>query len=71
MVNSYLKWTATTATLIGAALTSFRIDPANIYMLNLGAALFLIWSIRIKEHSLISVNLGVLLIYAIGIFIGK
>ena len=54
----------------GALLTSFRIDPMNIWFLNMGAALYLIWALRIKEWNLVAVN-GVLLgIYAVGLFVG-
>jgi len=54
----------------GALFTSFRIDPMNIWFLNLGAALYLIWALRIKEWNLVAVN-GVLLgIYAVGLFVG-
>jgi len=68
MINNYLKWIATVVTLAGALCTSFRIDPLNIYLLNAGAFLFLIWSIRIKDSAMIAVNIGLLLIYVIGFF---
>lgn len=67
--NNILKWFATTITLFGAFLTSLQIAPFNIYLLNIGALLFLVWAIRINERSLIAVNLGLLAIYAIGLFI--
>jgi hypothetical protein len=67
MMNNYLKWVATVITLAGALCTSFRIDPLNIYLLNTGSMLFLIWSIRIKDSAMIAVNTGLLLIYFIGI----
>lgn len=68
-LNFYLKWSATSVTLFGALLTSIQYIPWNIYALNIGALLFLIWSIRIKERSLIAVNFGLLFIYIIGLFI--
>ena len=64
-----LKWFATVVTLAGAICTSFRFDPLNIYMLNAGALLFLIWSICVKDKALIVVNAGLLLIYILGIFL--
>jgi hypothetical protein len=67
MMNNYLKWVATVITLAGALCTSFRVDPLNIYLLNTGSMLFLIWSIRIKDSAMIAVNTGLLLIYFIGI----
>jgi len=52
---------------LGAAFTSLRIDPLNIYFLNLGAALYLIWSIRIREWNLVIVNGVLLAIYVFGL----
>lgn len=68
-MNNYLKWVATVVTLVGAVCTSFRLDPLNIYLLNAGAFLFLIWSVRIKDTALIVVNTGLLLAYFLGLFI--
>jgi len=71
MLNKILKWSGMTAVVTGALLTSLRIDPMNIWMLNLGAGLYLIWALRIREWNLVIVN-GVLLgIYAIGLFVSK
>ena len=67
-LNFYLKWTACAVTLGGALLTSLRIDPQNIYMLNVGAALYLLWSLRIREWNLVVINGGLLSIYFIGLF---
>ncbi len=69
MMNAYLKWVATVITLVGAVCTSFRLDPLNIYLLNAGAFLFLIWSIRIKDTALIVVNSGLLIAYILGLFV--
>ena len=55
------------AVVLGAAFTSLRIDPLNIYFLNLGAALYLIWSIRIREWNLVIVNGVLLAIYLFGL----
>jgi len=68
-MNAYLKWVATVITLVGAVCTSFRLDPLNIYLLNAGAFLFLIWSIRIKDTALIVVNSGLLIAYILGLFV--
>ena len=67
-LNFYLKWTACAVTLGGALLTSLRIDPQNIYLLNVGAALYLLWSLRIREWNLVVINGGLLSIYFIGLF---
>lgn len=62
----WLKWSACAITLVGAILTSSGQDPLNVYFLNLGAAVYLLWSIRIREWSLIVINAGLLLIYLSG-----
>lgn len=68
-MNDIIKWTATAVTLAGALLTSLQYVPENIYLLNLASVIWLIWSIRVKENSLIAVNLGLLAIYAMGLFL--
>ena len=64
-----VKWVATAITLVGATCTSLGIDPLNIYFLNLGALIFLIWGFMIKEKAMIAVNLGLLIIYIVGFFV--
>ena len=56
-------------TLAGAILTSLRIDPLNIYLLNTGAVLYFVWGYRIREWNLIVINAGFILIYTVGIYI--
>lgn len=68
-MNNVLKWTATVGTLVGASLTSLDIYPINVYFLTVSTVLWTIWSIRIKENSLIVVNFGMIAIYVIGLFI--
>jgi hypothetical protein len=68
-LNFYLKWLACVVTLAGAILTSLRIDPANIYLLNCGAILYFVWGYRIREWNLIVINAGFILIYAVGIYL--
>lgn len=63
-----LVWTATALTLLGALCTSLRIDPVNIYLLNIGAVLFLWWAVRIRDRAMITVNAGLLAIYVLGLF---
>ena len=53
---------------LGALCTSLRIDPLNIYLLNAGALLYLIWAIRIRELNLVLVNGVLLAIYLVGLF---
>lgn len=69
VIASIFKWVATIITLIGALLTSFMIDPLNIYFLNIGAFLFLIWGILIKEKAMILVNSGLLFCYILGLWV--
>lgn len=64
-----IKWVATIVTLLGALATALMFDPLNVYLLNLGALLFLVWAVMIKERAMITVNVGLLLIYIIGLVI--
>ena len=66
-----LAWTATALTLVGALCTSLRIDPLNVYLLNLGSACFLWWAWRIRDRAMITVNAGLLAIYMIGLFYSR
>ena len=68
-VDFILKWAACGVTLAGALCTALRIDPANIYLLNAGAFLYLIWSVRIRELNLIVINASLLTIYVVGLFV--
>ena len=68
-LNFYLKWCACLVTLAGALCTSLRIDPVNIYLLNLGAVLYLAWGYRIREWNLVAINTGLLIIYLYGLYL--
>jgi len=68
LLNNILKWAGCATVLAGALCTSLRIDPLNIYFLNLGALLYLIWAVRIKETNLIIVNGVLLALYVLGLF---
>lgn len=63
-----LAWLGTVLILAGAVCTSLRIDPINIYLLNIGSASFLWWALRIRDRAMISVNAGLLTIYLVGLF---
>jgi hypothetical protein len=65
-IDNALKWVATFVTLAGAILTSLAVDPYNVYLLNAGAFIFLIWAVRIKDSAMVAVNAGLLTIYAVG-----
>ena len=64
-----LKWTGTVLTLIGAVLTSIDIQPYTVWLLNIGSAVFVAWAVRIKDGAMITVNLGLLTIYSVGVII--
>jgi hypothetical protein len=67
--ENIIKWVATFITLVGSIATVLKFDPLNVYLLNLGALMFLIWAIMIKERAMIVVNLGLLAIYAFGVYL--
>jgi len=50
----YVKWVATTITLLGAVLASLNIYPYSAITLNIGAGLFLIWAILVKDRAMIT-----------------
>ena len=66
-----LKWAGTVVTLAGALCTSLRVDPLNVYLLNVGALLFLWWAFRIRDRAMITVNAGLLGIYVLGLFFSR
>jgi len=65
-MNCIIKWSALIVCLLGAICTSINITPINVYLLNLGALLYLIWSVRVRDINLIIVNAGMLVIYGSG-----
>ena len=67
-MDNLLKWSGCATVVLGALCTSLRIDPLNIYLLNAGALLYLIWAIRIRELNLVLVNGVLLAIYLVGLF---
>ena len=69
LVANFFKWVATVITLGGGLATALMYDPINIYLLNIGAFLFLIWGYLIRDKAMIVVNAGMLSIYMIGIWI--
>ena len=65
-MTSAFKWLGTTFTILGALFTTLGLDPVNVYAFNLGAVLWLIAAIRMREASLIAVNAALLAIYFVG-----
>jgi hypothetical protein len=68
-LNNFLKWTATILTILGALAISYKLDPLNLYLLNAGSVFWIIWSLRIREYSILIVNVVMMLIYAHGLII--
>lgn len=66
LINKILEWVACAITIAGAVCTAAAWDPLNIYLLNLGAILYLIWAVRVKITSLVLINIVLLLIYLYG-----
>jgi len=68
-LNFFLKWAATIITIAGALAVSLKLDPLNIYLLNVGSILWVIWGWRIREPSIITVNIVILAIYMYGLIV--
>lgn len=66
-IDVWLKWIATVALIIGAILTSMDIRPWNIWAFNIGNISWVIVGILWREASLVVLNLGLTLIYAVGL----
>ena len=60
------KWIGTASTIVGALATAGGFDPINIIAFNLGSVFWLLAAIRMKDAALMSVNAGLLGIYALG-----
>lgn len=65
-MNWNLKWGATTVSIAGAILTALNIYPLNVWIFSIGCILWSIFAIRIKENSILVLNLTMLVIYAYG-----
>ncbi len=65
-----LKWTGTGFTVLGALLTSLGgFDPYNVWAFNIGAFVWLIAAIMMRDAALITVNAVLLSIYVFGILL--
>lgn len=65
-IDNIIKWLGTAFTIIGALATAGGFDPVNIVAFNLGSIFWLIAAVRMKDAALMSVNAGLLGIYALG-----
>jgi hypothetical protein len=64
--KAIIEWSATVVTIFGALATALGYDPLNIYLLNLGSVLWLIWAVSVRKLSLVIVNAGLLTVYVYG-----
>lgn len=62
-----IEWAATVTLILGVALTSWNIYPANIYISALGNFLWLLMALHWKKWSLITIQVFIILIYAVGV----
>lgn len=69
MLNAVLKWAACAVTLTAAVLTSIEALQYNRELFAVGAVLYLIWSVRIREANLIVINGALLVIYVAGLIL--
>lgn len=63
-----IEWAATITLMLGVALTSWNVYPANIYMSIIGNFLWFLMALHWKKLSLTIIQSVVLLIYIIGLF---
>lgn len=64
---TFIEWSATITLILGVALTSWNIYPANIYMSAVGNILWLLMALHWKKWSLITIQVFIILLYAGGI----
>jgi hypothetical protein len=69
LLANKVKWVATAITLLGALATALMYDPLNIYLLNIGAVLFLWWGYLIRDKAMMTVNAGLLATYVLGLIL--
>lgn len=62
-----VEWIATIVTIIGAFLTASNNHPLNLYFLNAGSLLWLVWAVADRRVSIALVNATMLAIYAAGV----
>lgn len=63
----FTEWAATITLILGVALTSWNVYPANIYMSTVGNFLWLLMALHWKKWSLITIQVFIILLYAGGI----
>lgn len=68
----YLKWSATVMLILYTVLTNLQVTPTNLWVGVVSSAMWSLWSIRVKEWSLIVVNtmmLGIGIVGVVNLFV--
>tara|TARA_R100000657_G_C4593949_1_gene51935 strand:+ start:265 stop:522 length:258 start_codon:yes stop_codon:yes gene_type:complete len=66
LIKKILKWAGCSFVILGALLTAFNIYPLNLLILNIGIIFYVIWSILVKEYSILVLNVVLFVIYLVG-----
>lgn len=66
-MNAWLKWTATVLTIIGAVAVTLDVSWWDVTVLTVASLFWIVWSFRIREWSLVTVNVFMISIYGYGI----
>ena len=66
LIKKILKWAGCGFVILGAMLTAFDIYPLNLLILNIGIIFYVIWSILVKEYSILVLNVVLFIIYLVG-----
>ena len=61
-----LQWLGTIFTIAGATASSFNFYPQNVILFNIGSVFWVFAAIELRNVQILVVNIGLLLIYAIG-----
>jgi len=65
-LNTWLKWTATVLTVVGAVAVTLDVAWWDVTVLTLASVVWIVWSFRIREWSLVTVNVFMITIYGYG-----
>ena len=65
--NTWLKWTATVLTVVGAVAVTLDVAWWDVTVLTVASIVWIVWSFRIQEWSLVTVNVFMITIYGYGI----
>ena len=65
--NTWLKWTATVLTVVGAIAVTLDVAWWDVTVLTVASVVWIVWSLRIREWSLVTVNVFMITIYGYGV----